>query len=187
MTTYDESADGGKSVILLCGEVGEEMVEAFMTQFLGLDSKKRPHGITVRITSHGGCAGAGFAIYDAIAGARNRVTTEAWGMVESSAALIFQAGKHRIMQPSARMLLHDMQAEGSTTTGSRGIQAMADAIRASEELYVSLIAARAGIEPKQVIEWMRATTTFSAREAVRAGLADEVPSVKGVGYARVRP
>lgn len=187
MHTHDASAVGGPSIILLCGEVGEEMVEGFMAQFIDLDSKKRPGGIIVRITSHGGCASSAFAIYDAIARAKNRVTTEAWGMAESAAALIFQAGSRRIIQPSARLLLHDIQTEGSSTTGSRGIQAQADDIRATEELYCRLIAERAGVEPKKVAEWCRAITSFSAREAVAAGLADEVPAVKGVAYARVRP
>lgn len=174
MHTHDESAVGGQSIILLCGEVNEDLAESFMSQFLMLDSKKRPGGITVRVTSHGGCAGAGFAIFDVIAHAKNKVTTEAWGMAESSAALIFQAGSQRVVMPSARLLLHDVQSESSSTTGSRGIQAHADDIRATEELYCRLISERAGCEPKQVADWCRAITSFSARQAVTAGLADQV-------------
>lgn len=184
MHTHDESAVGGPSVILLCGEVNEDMVESFMGQFLMLDSMRKTKGITVRITSHGGCAGAGFAIYDIIAHAKHKVTTEAWGMAESSAALIFQAGSKRVVMPSARLLLHDVQSESSSTTGSRGIQAHADDIRATEELYCRLISERVGCEPKQVADWCRAITSFSARQAVTAGLADEVGGAKNVRVHR---
>ncbi len=158
--------------IFLCGDVTEQMVGEFMEQFVTLDSEKRPSGIVVRITSHGGCAGAGFAIHDAIANARNHVTTEAWGMAESIAALIFQAGRTRLMAPSARLLLHDVQTESNSTTGSRGLQAHVNDIKALEELYFRTIAARGGIKTEQVKKWCASITAFSAQAAIATGLAD---------------
>lgn len=174
MHTHDESAIGGPSVILLCGEVTEDVVEAFTSQLLMLDSMRKTKNITVRITSHGGCAGAGFAIHDAIKAAKHEVITEAWGMAESIAALIFQAGDQRVMAPSARLLLHDVQTESSSTTGSRGVQAHANDIKALEELYFTTVAARAGIRPEQVKKWCNNITGFNAVQAVKAGLADAV-------------
>ena len=178
MHTHNESAIGGPSVILLCGEVTEEVVEQFTGQLLMLDSMRKTKNITVRITSHGGCAGAGFAIHDAIKAARHDVITEAWGMAESIAALIFQAGDARVMAPRARLLLHDVITEASSTTGSRGVQAHVNEIKSLEELYFVTVAARSGIKPELVKKWCSNITGFTADQAVQARLADAVLVLK---------
>lgn len=162
------------TTILLCGEIGEAMVGAFMEDFGELDVRKQPGGITVRLTSHGGCATAGFAIHDIIRLAKNHVTTEVWGMAESIAALVFEAGHTRLMAPSARLLLHDVQADSSSTTGSRGVQAIADDVKELEKLYFNIVGNRAGIGPDAVKKWCARTTIFSSAQAVEAKLADDI-------------
>lgn len=165
--------------ILVVGEITEELVEQFTEQFLAMDAKKREGGLRVRITSHGGCGEAGIALYDIIRAARNRITTEVWGMAESSAALVFQAGDARLMTPHSRLLLHDVQSESASTTGSRGIQAHADDIKALEETYFGIIGVRSGVGAAAVQAWCRDITSFYAERAVKCGLADGVLSPRG--------
>jgi len=166
------------NTIILCGDVDENMVGYFTERLTDLDSHKIPGGIIVRITSHGGCVSSGFAIYDSICLARNKVTTQAWGMAESTAVLIFQAGHRRMMAPNSRLVVHDLQGDASTSTGSKGAIAHLNVLKHMENAYMDNIAKRSGRTSEEVLGWCRDVTLFSPQLAVAKGLADGIIGVR---------
>lgn len=103
-----------KNHIWVAGEIDEKMVHEFQKnlldamQFSGrLEDGWTP--ITVHISSDGGEAFAGFAIYDLLKGYSGEVTTIVEGKANSAGSIILMAGRYRYIRPSGFMLIHDVQ------------------------------------------------------------------------------
>lgn len=105
-------------IILLEGEVHDQMANLIVGQLLYLESEDPDKDITVFINSPGGSVTAGMAIYDTMQFIKPDVSTYVMGQACSMGSLLAQAGAtgKRYMLPNARHMIH--QPSG----GARGMQ-----------------------------------------------------------------
>lgn len=129
--------------------------------------------IRLRVNSPGGDAYQGIAMMNALQSHPARVEATVEGMAFSAASFIVVGGADRVViYPGAEMMIHDALASsyGNADDMSRSIERLDRMSNSIAEIY----ARRAGGDPEDWREAMRAETWFTAQEAVDAGLADEV-------------
>ncbi len=117
--------DEAGRIVYLVGDMGYNAVEHLASALdhmarqsdarLQTDDAAR---ITVRISSPGGYAGSGFALYDLLKQCSCPVDTEAMGYVGSAAVMAYLAGERRLVYRHTCMMIHGTRAEGS---GSRAL------------------------------------------------------------------
>ena len=95
-----------KTGFLLFGEIDPEYVSHFY-QWLPY----RGDGSLI-ISSCGGDVGLMIALYDAII--ENDIPTVGVGILQSAAAVLFQAGSKRSMYPNAMLMFHEMERDKTT-------------------------------------------------------------------------
>lgn len=88
----------------LLGDVDEDMLEKAVCNLHALDSVSGE--ITIKLISDGGSVSVARAIYDLIAGCKNRVRIMCYGEVSSAATLILQAGDYRAMSENCKLMIH---------------------------------------------------------------------------------
>ena len=129
--------------------------------------------IRLRVNSPGGDAYQGIAMMNALQTHPARVETTVEGMAFSAASFIVAGGSdHVTIYPGAEVMIHDalVSTYGNADDMGRAIERLDRMSNSIAEIY----ARRAGGDPEDWREAMRAETWFTAQEAVDAGLADEV-------------
>jgi ATP-dependent Clp protease, protease subunit len=145
-----------------------------MAQLLHLEAASPDLEIRLYINSPGGSFSALTAIYDTMQYIRPEVATVCMGQASSAAAVLLAAGAPgmRAVLPHAKVLLHQPSSQAQGALPDLAIQAKELAMVRAE---VDAILSRHTGHP---VEKIRADTdrnkTFSAREAIEYGLADEV-------------
>ena len=163
-------------VILLEGEVHDQMANLIVAQLLYLESEEPNKDIYMYINSPGGSVTAGMAIYDAMQFIRPDVCTIVMGQACSMGSLLAQAGApgKRMMLPNARHMIH--QPSG----GARGMQSDIEISykeitylkKRLTEIYVSHNSA--GKTYEEFEKDMDRDTFMSAEQALNYGLIDKV-------------
>lgn len=141
------------------------MGDAFQRELLALDGmdKKR---IQVWINCPGGNVVEGYNIYNAMLKTKTKVDTYCFGMAASMAAVIFQAGRKRIMADYSWLMYHNPYS----TDGS----GKSDCLETMGDSLAKMIASRSGKTEDEIRAIMRKTTYIMAEEALAEGLCDEI-------------
>jgi len=163
-------------VILLEGEVHDQMANLIVAQLLFLESENPDQDIYMYINSPGGSVTAGMAIYDTMQFIRPSVQTIVMGQACSMGSLLAQAGApgKRKMLPNARHMIH--QPSG----GARGMQSDIEISykeitylkRRLTEIYVQHNSAGKSYEDLE--RDMDRDKYMSADEALNYGLVDQI-------------
>jgi ATP-dependent Clp protease protease subunit len=173
-------------VVMLEGEVHDQMANLIVAQLLFLESENPDKDISMYINSPGGQVTAGLAIYDTMQFIKCDVQTIVLGQACSMGSFLAQAGAKgkRFVLPEARTMIHRVSSGTPGTKGSVHVQELQfeDAKRTYEEsqrinkrlteLYVKHNSA--GKSYEELFETMKFDTFLSAQEAVDWGLADKV-------------
>jgi ATP-dependent Clp protease protease subunit len=173
-------------IILLEGEVHDQMANLIVGQLLYLESENPDKDITMFINSPGGLVTAGLAIYDTMQFIKCDVATYVMGQAASMGSFLAQAGAKgkRFVLPNSRTMIHRVSSGTPSTRGSVHVQELQfeDAKRSFEEsqrlnqrlteLYVKHNSKEKTYE--ELFETMKFDTFLSADEAVAYGLADEI-------------
>ena len=173
-------------VILLEGEVEDQMANLIVAQLLYLESENPDRDITMFINSPGGSVSAGLAIYDTMNFVKPSVSTYVVGQACSMGSFLAQAGApgKRFVLPESRTMIHRVSSGTPGTRGSVHVQDLQfeDAKRSFEEsvrvnkrlteLYVRHNSK--GKTYDELFSTMKFDTFLSAAEAVEYGLADQV-------------
>lgn len=173
-------------VILLEGEVHDQMANLIVGQLLYLESEDATRDITLFINSPGGSVTAGMAIYDTMQFIKPDVSTYVMGQAASMGSFLAQAGARgkRFVLPESRTMIHRVSSGTPGTRGSVHVQDLQfeDAKRSFEEsvrinkrlteLYVRHNTA--GKTYDELFQTMKFDTFLSADEAVANGFADQV-------------
>jgi ATP-dependent Clp protease protease subunit len=161
-------------IVFLGTEIDDGVANVVMAQLLHLEAASPDLEIRLYINSPGGSFSALTAIYDTMQFIRPDVATVCMGQASSAAAVLLAAGApgSRAVLPHAKVLLHQPSSQAQGTLPDLAIQAKEVAQVRAE---VDEILSRHTGHP---IAKIRADTdrnrTFSAREAIEYGLADEV-------------
>jgi len=158
---YDADSVDEKGNLVLGDGMGIDG-SIFQHELLELDNlgKKR---IQVWINSYGGVVMDGYNIYSAILKSKTPVDTYAVGGVASIAAVIFQAGRKRIMADYGWLMYHN--PFGSSNQ---------DILKTMKDSLIKMIEQRCGMSEVDVTQMMNRTTYISASEAQQMKLCDQI-------------
>ena len=94
-------------IILLSGEIDDNLANSVVAQILYLDSLNHDD-ISLYINSPGGSVTAGMAIYDTMNFVKSDVSTICLGMAASMAAFLLSSGEKnkRFILPNAEVMIH---------------------------------------------------------------------------------
>jgi ATP-dependent Clp protease protease subunit len=163
-------------VILLEGEVHDQMANLIVAQLLFLESEDPDKDIYLYINSPGGSVTAGMAIYDTLQFIKPDVNTIVMGQACSMGSLLAQAGapgKRKIL-PNARHMIHQPSggARGQATDMEIQVKEILAMKKSLTEIYVKHNSK--GKTYEELAKDMERDYFMSALEAVDYGLADEV-------------
>jgi ATP-dependent Clp protease, protease subunit len=162
-------------VILLEGEVHDQMANLIVAQLLYLESEGEKD-ISVYINSPGGSVTAGMAIYDCMQFIKPDVQTIVMGQACSMGSLLAQAGAKgkRMILPNARHMIHQPSggARGQATDMLIQVNEILAMKKSLTEIYVEHNSA--GKTYADLYADMERDNFMSASDAVAYGLADSV-------------
>jgi len=152
-------------------EEGEIGYEAFQQDIKALAAKGP---VTIKINSGGGSLIEGLAIVDMIQNMDQEVIGIVEGMAASMAGLILQACDKRIMTTNSRLMIH--KAQMSVGGDSEAVSASLELLKQEDAKIVEILQAKTGQENEVIMSWLQPGTNkwFSAQEALKAGLIDEI-------------
>ena len=161
-------------IIMLSGEVNDDMANTIIAQLLFLDAQDSEKDIYLYINSPGGSVSAGLAIFDTMNFVKADVQTIVLGMADSMGSFLLTAGAKgkRFALPNAEIMIH--QPLGGAQGQATEIEIAARHILKTRERLNNILAERTG-QPIEVIERDTDRDNFmTAEEAKAYGLIDEV-------------
>lgn len=168
-------------VILLEGEVHDQMANLIVAQLLFLESENPDKDINLYINSPGGSVTAGMAIYDTMQFIKPDVSTIVMGQACSMGSLLAQAGAKdkRYILPNARHMIHQPSggARGQATDMEIQVKEILALKKSLTEIYVKHNSV--GKTYEDLAKDMERDFFMSADEAVQYGLADKVITSRG--------
>jgi len=162
-------------VILLEGEVHDQMANLIVAQLLYLESESEKD-INIYINSPGGSVTAGMAIYDAMQFIKPDVTTIVMGQACSMGSLLAQAGApgKRYILPNARHMIHQPSggARGQATDMMIQVQEILEMKKNLTNIYVKHNSA--GKTFQELTLDMERDNFMGPAEALEYGLVDKI-------------
>lgn len=168
-------------VILLEGEVHDQMANLIVAQLLFLESENSEKDISLYINSPGGSVTAGMAIYDTMQFIKPDVQTIVMGQACSMGSLLAQAGAKgkRLILPHARHMIH--QPSGGARGQATDMEIQVREILALKSILTGIYLNHnsKGKTIDQLHKDMERDYFMSAIESVEYGLADKVLTNRG--------
>jgi ATP-dependent Clp protease protease subunit len=162
-------------VILLEGEVHDQMANLIVAQLLFLESEGEKD-ISMYINSPGGSVTAGMAIYDCMQFIKPDVQTIVMGQACSMGSLLATAGAKdkRFMLPNARHMIHQPSggARGQATDMQIQVNEILEMKKNLTGIYVKHNSAGKSFE--QLTQDMERDNFMSAQQALDYGLIDKI-------------
>lgn len=168
-----------KREIYIVGEIEEGLMVRFISALKTLEETTGP--IKIILSSPGGEEVVGYAMYDFLMTCRNKIIIEAYGQASSIAAAILQAGDMRMVSPNCEILIHNGTVPTDEQMQQDAVIDMADKIKKDNEKYYSILTNKSRLTLKQVKNFCKDEKTFSAKEAIKYGLADRLINYKKKG------
>lgn len=163
-------------VILLEGEVHDQMANLIVAQLLYLESENPEKDISLYVNSPGGSVTAGMAIYDTLQFVSPDVSTIVMGQACSMGSLLAQAGAagKRFMLPNARHMIHQPSggARGQATDMEIQVKEILTMKKSLTEIYVKHNSRGKTFE--ELAKDMERDYFMSAQQALEYGLVDKV-------------
>ena len=161
-------------IIILSGEVDDDMASVAVAQLLYLESLDPNKDIQIYINSPGGSVTAGMAIYDTMQHVKCDVSTICVGLAASMGAFLLAGGTSgkRFSLPNAEIMIH--QPSGGAKGQATDIQIAAQNIQRTKNKLNELLAANTGRTLEEVTYDTDRDNFLSAEEALAYGLIDQI-------------
>lgn len=161
-------------IIMLSGEVNDQVASTIVAQFLFLEAEDPEKDIYFYINSPGGVVTAGMAIFDTMNYIRSNVATICIGQAASMGAFLLSSGEKgkRYALPHARIMIHQPLGGAQGQATDIAIQAK-EILRMKVELN-EIIARNTGQSIEKVEKDTDRDNFMSAQEALEYGMIDEV-------------
>lgn len=161
-------------IIMLSGEVNDDMASTIVAQLLLLEAQDSNRDIQLYINSPGGSVSAGLAIYDTMQFIKPDVSTICIGMAASMGAFLLSSGAKgkRLALPNSEIMIH--QPSGGSQGQASDIQIQAEHILKTKKKLNEILASNTGKSVKQVEKDSDRDNFMSAKEAKDYGLIDKV-------------
>ncbi|KAI4453534.1 atp-dependent clp protease proteolytic subunit [Holotrichia oblita] len=161
-------------IIILTGEINDQVASLVVAQLLYLASKDNKKDIQLYINSPGGSITAGLAIYDTMRHVSCDVSTICLGMAASMGAFLLAGGTHgkRLALPNSEIMIH--QPLGGAQGKVSDIDIMTRRLLGIKRL-VNKILAENTKKPIEIIEKDTEKDYFmTSLEALQYGIIDKV-------------
>ena len=161
-------------IIMLCGEVNDDVASLVVSQLLFLESQDPNKDISLYINSPGGVVSAGFAIYDTMNYLKCDVSTICMGLAASMGSFLLAGGTKgkRFALPNAEIMIH--QPSGGAKGQETEIRIVAEQILKTRERLNRILSENTG-KPLDVIAADTERDNYmTAQEAKEYGLIDDV-------------
>jgi len=161
-------------VIMLCGEINDEMASSIISQLLYLESIDKNSDIDMYINSPGGSISAGLAIYDTMNFVKCDVATISIGLSASMGAFLLAAGckGKRAALENSEIMIH--QPIGVTQGQASDIEISTKHILKQKEKLNKLLAQMTGQNLRRIKKDTDRDYFLNAYDALEYGLIDEV-------------
>lgn len=162
--------------IFLTEEVDAATSNELLKQLMILERQDSKKEITLYINSPGGEVISGLAVYDFINLMKSPVRTICTGTAASMGAILFLAGKKRLMLPHTRLMIHDPSYSRNDIGGKKSheIQHELDKLNETREALARIIAEKTGRSLEEIYTVTASDTFYSAEEAIEFGLTTDV-------------
>lgn len=160
-------------IIILSGEVQDDMANTIVAQLLYLDSISH-EDITMYINSPGGSVSAGLAIYDTMNFIKSDVSTICAGLAASMGAFLLSSGEKgkRYCMPNAEVMIH--QVLGGCKGQATDMEIQVNQTLKTKERLNRILSKNTGKEYKQVVKDTERDHFLTAEEAKEYGLIDDI-------------
>jgi ATP-dependent Clp protease protease subunit len=160
-------------IILLCGEIDDNLANIIVAQLLYLDSLNNEN-INLYINSPGGAVTAGLAIYDTINYIKSDVSTICVGLAASMGAFLLSSGTKgkRYSLPNADILIH--QPSGGSQGQASDMKIAAEHILKVRDRLNKILAKNTGKKIDQIANDVERDYYLTAEEAIDYGIIDKL-------------
>jgi len=161
-------------VIMLTGEVTDEVATSIIAQLLFLDAENPEKDISIYINSPGGSITAGMAIFDTMQLIRADVSTLCIGLAASMGSFLLAGGKEgkRFALPNSEVMIH--QPLGGVKGQAAEIEIRAKRILRLKDHLNELLSERTGQSLSTIKKDTDRDTFFTADEAKEYGMIDQI-------------
>ncbi|AEN98965.1 ATP-dependent Clp endopeptidase proteolytic subunit ClpP [Lactobacillus sanfranciscensis] len=161
-------------IIMLSGEIEDNMANAIIAQLLFLDAQDSDKDIYLYINSPGGVITSGMAIYDTMNFIKSDVQTIVMGMAASMASVLATAGTKgkRFALPHSQIMIH--QPSGGAQGQQTEIEIAAKEILKARKMINKLLADHSGQPLEKIDRDTERDNYLSAQQAVDYGLIDGI-------------
>ena len=161
-------------IIMLCGEINDEMASSIVSQLLYLDSLDSSSDIYMYINSPGGSVSAGLAIFDTMNFVKSDVSTISVGLSASMGAFLLAAGKKgkRCALENSEIMIH--QPLGGTSGQASDIEITTKHILRQKEKLNKLLSQMTSQPLRRIKKDTDRDYFMNAYDALEYGLVDEV-------------
>jgi len=160
-------------IILLSGEITDEVANSVVAQILYLDSINHDD-ISLYINSPGGSVTAGMAIYDTMNFVSSDVSTICLGMAASMAAFLLSSGEKgkRLILPNAEVMIH--QPLGGAQGQATEIKIAAEHILKLRKKLNKILARNTKQEISTIERDTERDNFMDSKEALNYGIVDSI-------------
>ena len=161
-------------IIMLSGEVNDQMANSVIAQLLFLDGRDSEKDIYLYINSPGGVITSGLAMLDTMNFIKSDVQTIAIGMAASMASVLLAGGTKgkRFALPNSTILIH--QPSGGAQGQQTEIEIAAEEILKTRKKMNQILADATGQTVEQIKKDTERDHYMSAQEAKDYGLIDDI-------------
>lgn len=160
-------------IILLSGEIDDNMANIIISELLYLDSISN-EDISIYINSPGGSITSGMAIYDTMNYIKSDVSTICVGLAASMGAFLLSSGKKgkRYILPNAEVMIH--QPIGGVQGQATEIKIVANRIIKMKEKINKILSNNTKKNIKQIEIDTERDYYMDANESIKYGLVDKI-------------
>ena len=160
-------------VILLSGEIDDNLANVVIAQLLYLDSISS-NDINLYINSPSGSVTAGMAIYDTMNFIKSDVSTTCMGIAASMAAFLLSSGKNgkRYALPNSEIMIH--QPLGGVQGQATEIKIVAEHILKTKKKLNEILAKNTGQDIKKIENDTERDHFLDAEEALNYHIVDKI-------------
>jgi ATP-dependent Clp protease protease subunit len=161
-------------IIMLTGEITDEVANSVISQLLFLDADDPEKDISIYINSPGGSITAGMAIYDTMQHIRADVSTLCIGLAASMGAFLLAGGikGKRFALGNSEIMIH--QPLGGARGQASDIEISARRILRMRQHLNEILAERTGKSVEEISKDADRDNFMRAQEAVDYGLIDRI-------------
>lgn len=161
-------------IIMLTGEITDEVANGVVAQLLFLDADNPEKDISIYINSPGGSITAGMAIFDTMQLIKADVSTLCVGMAASMGAFLLAGGEKgkRFALPNAEVMIH--QPLGGARGQATDIEISAKRILHMRERLNKILSERTGQSVESLQRDTERDNFMTAENALNYGLIDKI-------------